>query len=132
MGGRYGYTGNAPHDGIVMEILLNQSEMPAGFHYPPEFLAIVRQKLLDFDPWIILTKERLRTRTQGLRERYPARELVPIAKREYNDDLACFEKNKGVVIIHDFASPGFEGGQTHIPFWDWLRLALEDIIAYNS
>lgn len=113
-------------------MLLNQMELPKGFEYPPEFLVVIEQKLLDFDPWIIITGDRLKTRFSGLKDRYPERELIPFAKREDNDDLACFEKDKGVVIIHDFASSGYEGGRNPILFWDWLRTAVEDMIEYNS
>lgn len=36
--------------------------------------------------------------------------VIPFARRDDNDDIACFEvgKGKSVQIIHDFASEGFE------------------------
>ncbi len=99
-------------------MLLEEKELPKGFRYPSEFLTVIKQGLLDFDPWIIITGDRLKTRYSGIKQRYPKRELIPFAKREDNDDLACFEKGKGVVIIHDFASPGYEGRHEPILFWD--------------
>lgn len=94
---------------------------------------MVAQGLLDFDPWIVLQGERLRIRFRGVKERYPGRDLVPFARREDNDDVACWEKGKaGVVIIHDFASPGYEFKQEMDSFWDWLRSALEATIEYEG
>lgn len=113
-------------------MLLDESVLPEWFNYPKEFTLLKEQNLLDFDPWIILTDWRLQERYQGIQNRYPSRQLVPFARREDNDDLACFERNKGIVIIHDFASAGYEGGQQAMEFWDWLRLAIEDMIEYNS
>ncbi|GAA4843388.1 hypothetical protein [Algivirga pacifica] len=115
-----------------MERLLTKEELPIGFEYPLSFLTIVNQNLVDFDPWIILTEKRLRERLSGVKQRYPNRELVPFARREDNDDIACFENQKGVVIIHDFASEGYEGGKEVISFWDYFRLMVEDMIEYNS
>lgn len=43
-----------------MEQLLTKTEIPEWFSYPREFLRIVEQNLLNFDPWIILEGERLR------------------------------------------------------------------------
>ncbi len=113
-------------------MLLNKIELPEWFDYPSDFLTVVDQGLVNFDPWIILTNERLRLRFEGIKERYPNRNLIPFARREDNDDLACFEKDNRVVIIHDFASSGWEGGGNSIIFWDWLRMVIEDMIDYNS
>lgn len=117
-----------------MEQLLSKKELPDWFSYPDEFKRIVGQGLIDFDPWIIMEKDRLKTRYDGLKRRYPSRELIPFARREDNDDVACWEKNKygRVIIIHDFASEGYENVQEFGSFWDWLRSALEATIEYDG
>ena len=51
-----------------MEQILTKTEMPEWFSYPREFLRIVEQNLLNFDPWIILEGERLRVRFGGLKK----------------------------------------------------------------
>ena len=117
-----------------MEQLLLEKELPVGFSYPDEFKRIVLQGLLDFDPWLILQGERLRIRFNGIKSRYPSRELIPFARREDNDDVACWEVNKPgkVIIIHDFAKEGYENVQEIDSFWDWLRSALEATIEYDG
>lgn len=117
-----------------MKKLLAVNELPEWFSYPPEFIRIVDQGLIDFDPWIIMENERLRNRYEGVRKRYPARDLIPFARREDNDDIACWEKGKPgkVVIIHDFASDGYENVEEFGNFWDWLRSALEATINYDG
>lgn len=118
----------------MTEIILNENEIPTWFNYPQEFLRIVEQQLLDFDPWVIMQGQALRTRFKGLKERYPERSLIPFARREDNDDVACWEKNglSKIVIIHDFASPGYENKEEFDCFWNWLRSALEATIAYDD
>ena len=65
--------------------------------------------------------------------RYPQRILIPFARRGDNDDVACFELNKGeeVQIIHDFASIGYEQRKTYKTFWDWFRDAIEEMIQFD-
>lgn len=113
-------------------MLLDESKLPDWFDYPDEFRIIVNQGLLDFDPWIILTGSRLETRYKGIKSRYPERDLIPFAKREDNDDVACFDKTKRVVLIHDFASSGYEGGKDSITVWEWLRKAVDNMIEHNT
>ncbi len=116
-----------------MDQLLEKTELPEWFDYPREFMRLVDQNLLDFDPWIILQGERLRSRFHGMKERFPGRELVPFARREDNDDVACWERgdSKGVVIIHDFSSSGYEKRESFDSFWDWFRKVVEEMIEYE-
>lgn len=114
-----------------MELL--QAEMlPQGFTYPRQFLRIIEQEIQDLTPWHILSGERLRMRREGLQERYP-RNLVPFARRQDNDDVACWEgtDNHRVVIIHDFASSGWENRESYSSFWGWFRSAIEEMIAFE-
>jgi hypothetical protein len=48
--------------------------------------------------------------------------------------VACWDIDSSaqVVVIHDFATPGWEQ-QAHISdFYSWFRLAIEDLIAFDS
>lgn len=115
-----------------MAHLLNAAELPEGFRYPHAFLRTVERGLLDLEPWRILVGDPLSTRHTGLRTRYPTRTLVPFAQRQDNDDVACFDLDTGmVVIVHDFASPGWEGRAAFDDFYGWLRHAINDFVAFD-
>jgi hypothetical protein len=114
-----------------MADLLGPAEVPPGFAYPPEFLRVVELGLVNLEPWWIFDGAPLRDRVAGLRVRFPDRVLVPFARREDNDDVACWESAPPrVVVIHDFASPGFENRGGFADFNGWLRQAIEDLIAF--
>ncbi|WP_026556132.1 hypothetical protein [Arthrobacter sp. 35W] len=110
--------------------LLAPSELPPEFTYPPEFLRVVEQGLLELEPWWVLTGDMLRGTHAGLAKRYPARRLIPIAKRQDNDDVACWDLATGQVsIVHDFASPGW--GARSPGFQDfraWFHSAVDDML----
>jgi len=115
-------------------MVISSENLPSWFReYPEEYLVLIEQELIDFTPWIILNGDRLKTRIAGVQNRYGYRKLLPFARREDNDDVACWEDdNSNVVIIHDFATKGYEGGKISMRFWDWFRQCIEDMIEYNS
>jgi len=108
-------------------------KLPDWFQYPAEIIKIRVLGLLNLQPWVVLDDERIASRFDGLRERYSSRELIPFARREDNDDVACWEKGKEpkVVVIHDFASPGYENVAEFDGFWAWFRSAIEEMIAFE-
>lgn len=114
--------------------VLNQRELPPGMRYPGAFLRLVERGLTRFEPWWVLEGAHLRNHLTGLRERYPSRILVPFARREDKDDVACWEDGRGdqVIIIHDFAERGREERHVYPSFYDWLRQALEDMIEFDN
>ena len=114
--------------------LLDATDLPAGFEYPREFLRVVELGLLDLEPWLVLEGEQLRDRNRGLRERYQDRSLVPFARRQDNDDIACWDLDRGdgrVAVVHDFASPGWERRAEFAHFNDWRRQAVDDVIDFG-
>jgi hypothetical protein len=119
-----------------MADLLTTNDLPDGFMYPPQFVRVVELGLTNIEPWWILDGDRLRKRFTGLQRRYPDRSLVPFAIRQDNDDVACWDTHAAsLVIVHDFASPGWE--QRSDPdkfgdFYDWFRQAIEDFIDFDS
>ena len=58
---------------------------------------------------------------------------APFAYRQDNDDVACIEPGDPakVLIVHDFASSGWQERQRFDSFWDWYRSAIEDMIAFE-
>lgn len=114
--------------------LLDDSELPNGMAHPGPLRRLVERGLIRLEPWWLLDAERARERMSGLAERYPGTCLVPFARREDNDDVACFERDSPgqVVIIHDYASSGWERREVLDDFYAWLRRAVDDMIEFDS
>jgi hypothetical protein len=114
--------------------LLKKSELPAGVSYPGEFIRTVGRGIVHLEPWWIIEGAVLREKLNGLRKRYPNRVLIPFAQRQDNDDVACFEGNAqgSVVVIHDYASIGWEQRKVFANFYAWLRQAVEDMIEWDA
>lgn len=110
--------------------LMAPSDLPVGFRYPYAARRLVEFGLVYFNLWRVMGALEARERMEGMASRYPGRSLVPFARREDNDDVACFEVGGGprVLIVHDFASPGWEARGTLGSVWEWARLALDDMI----
>ena len=113
--------------------LLSEKELPQGFRYPRQFNHILDLGLTELQPWYLLEGKPLRDTMAGLAKRYTDRTLIPFARRQDNDDIACWQaaSNEEVFIIHDFASSGWEQ-HGHFPsFYAWLRRAIEDLIEFD-
>lgn len=112
-------------------VLLTAKELPEGFVYPRALLRLVELDLLELEPWWILTGEQLRRHNRGLSERYPDRKLILFARRQDNDDTACWDLTTGqIVIVHDFAAPGWEAQGEFEDFAAWLHSAIDDLIEF--
>lgn len=113
--------------------LLSKEELPAWFEYPAEFQRLIDSEIFLIEPWQILEGKWLRARYNGLKERFPKRNLVPFFRCLASDDVACWEKDKPgkVVIVHDFASPGWEESDDFNTFWDWFRSTLETFMDHE-
>lgn len=116
-----------------MEIY-NIEKVYNGFHYPQFYKKILELNLIDFDYWYLMNSEQIDIRINGLKSRYPNRKLVPFARRDDNDDIACFEVDKGerVQIIHDFASVGYEQRGEYDSFKDWVKAAIEELMNMDN
>lgn len=115
-----------------MADLLPLTELPEGFEYPREFVRVVELGLTKLEPWWIIEGDQLRERFLGLAKRYETRSLVPFAARQDNDDVACWDVDRGtVVVVHDYASSGYEQRLEMQDFFTWFRMAIEDFIAFD-
>ncbi|MCK6432448.1 MAG: hypothetical protein HUU30_13145 [Burkholderiaceae bacterium] len=114
--------------------LLTENEWPEGFSYPRQFRRVIEHGLTELEPWYFLEGRPLRDTMHGLAERYSGRKLIPFARRQDNDDVACWQvgASESVFIIHDFASPGWEQRGQFASFYEWLRSAVEDFVEFDS
>jgi hypothetical protein len=113
--------------------LVDQKHIPPWFHYPEPFVRTIGTGMVLLRPWRFLGGAFSLSRMAGLKERFPARDLFPFALRTDRDDVACWERGglDQIVIIHDFADPGWEQIAVFETFWDWFRSAIEDFIAFE-
>ncbi|WP_270993737.1 hypothetical protein [Listeria seeligeri] len=101
-----------------------------GFNYPKAYLKAIELNLVDFDNWYFIEADQAIRRYQSLSDRFPTRKLVPFARKDDNDDIACFEIGKGKVvqIIHDFTTEGYEQRGQFMDLWAWMQYALDELI----
>jgi hypothetical protein len=119
---------------LEMATLLGPADVPPGFDYPREFIRVVELGLMDLEPWRLLDGEDLFSRHLGMRGRYPARSLVPFARRTDSDDVACWDLDRDgrVVVVDDFEPAGWEHVSEFASFYAWLRRAIEDLIEFDD
>jgi hypothetical protein len=122
---------------VKPEFFLTEPLIPMGFKYPVSYVNFIKGELCDLDPWIFLDDEELVLYYDGLKERYHYKEVLPFACRLDNDDVACFDASvpsddPKVLIIHDFASPGWEGRGECENFLEWLELAKLESREYKA
>jgi hypothetical protein len=115
------------------DYFLAAERLPGWFSYPTAFRRLVAQGLVDLTPWHVLPVQAVEDRIPGLARRYPGRALVPFAARHDNDDVACWEPGRGdgVLVVHDFASPGWEDEEAFTDLRAWLRMAVEETIDWE-
>lgn len=103
------------------------------YKYPEAFNKIIELNLVDFDIWYLIEEGQATRRYQALKERFPNRKLIPFARRDDNDDIACFEIEKGgkVELIHDFTTEGFEQKREFEDLWEWIKFAVDEMIEEN-
>lgn len=113
--------------------LVPRDVRPAWVEYPRSFCRIIEQGLVHITPWHVLDAESAVTRWRGLAVRYPARQLFPFAYRQDNDDVACWSEGLGerVLVIHDFAGPGWEDEGSYDDVWSWFRDAVEETSSWE-
>ena len=103
------------------------------FEYPETYEKLLKLKLFDFDVWYLIPEEQAQRRLLALQERYPSTKLIPFARRDDNDDIACFEvgEENRVQIIHDFVSYGFEQRAELQDLWEWVENAVKEMVEHN-
>ncbi|MFT0212479.1 hypothetical protein VQ643_07645 [Pseudomonas sp. F1_0610] len=111
------------------------------FSYSSDYINFINNEFKDIDlePWWMLceSEKLMNFWFQALKKQYPARHLIPFAKIDYSDDIACFDANDisgdpRVIFIHAFALEGWEYRGEVANFAKWLQRAKEESIAYKK
>jgi hypothetical protein len=94
--------------------------------------------LVQLAPWRIVAGEVQLQLWKGINSRYTSRLVLPLARREDCDDVACLvirdatRPADSILVVHDYASPGYEVSADHETFWTWFRSAIEDMIEWST
>jgi hypothetical protein len=113
-----------------LQAQLNSSALKQSFNKIPSdyFIVLWDFKLRFQKPWFFLEEKDIDVLYVNINERYKSRNVLPFATRRDNDDVACFDLDKNnIIIIHDFASPGWEVRNQYDTIWDWLHRVVEDM-----
>lgn len=109
-----------------------------GLSLPRGYEVAKSLNLVNLHPWVFANDKVFDLLYPGLNERYPARRVVPFATRDDNDDVACFvvrdieQELGGIIIIHDYASPGSEVTARQKTFWEWFKYAVDEMIEWHE
>ena len=103
------------------------------FVYPKGFINTTSiTPPIDIEPWWFITFEEgdFNSWYHTLKKLYPKRKLIPFAKFNANDDIACFDGNDNsgnpkVLIIHAYASEDWEHHGSYNDFNEWLNKAIK-------
>ena len=111
---------------------MSDADLPAGFDYPSSLRRLIKRGIIDLEPWYFLDAVQAKDMMLGMAERYPERGFVPFARREDNDDVACFSMGVSgkVFVVHDYSSKGWEV-RLELEFYDWFRRAVENMIEFD-
>lgn len=120
--------------------LYTKNELPEGFRYPVAYMEIMDMNIIpDLEPWSFICEfqESSSFWMQEIKERYPDRKLVPFAKVNYSDDIACFDGSDTsgdpkVYYVHAFASSGWEDRGYTDNFTEWLKMARLESASYKA
>lgn len=122
--------------------MIEETKLPESirrrFSLPKGYIIIHKLGLTNLQPWYFLNHQEAIEKYIGLSTRYPSNILLPFARRQDNDDVACFvvtnEKTslEKILIIHDYASLGSEVDGEYDSFWEWFRIAVTELIEFQQ
>ena len=120
--------------------LYAKAELPDDFKYPVAYTDLMSLEVIpDLEPWSFICefKESASFWMSELKKQYPTRKIVPFAKLNYSDDIACFDGedisgDPKVYYVHAFASAGWEYRGYTDSFAEWLKIARLESASYKS
>ena len=103
-----------------------KNDFPIWVKVPLKYIEMTKEPNEKYLPWYLFDLENYKIRLNGMKKRYPARTLVPFARHDYSDDVACWDVDRPgkVLIIHDYSSSGYENKYEFDSFEDWYKYIL--------
>jgi hypothetical protein len=83
-------------------------------------------------PWYFLAQDKVFSVTRNWPDGpWQDGELEAFARRQDNDDIACFHVvdgvTSGVVMVHGWTGAGYEVIGSFASFWEWVKVVIDDI-----
>lgn len=105
--------------------------------FPKGYLWAVRHSWAGYteftalQPWYFLEETKRFIATDKWPNSSFSGKLIAFARRQDNDEIACFvvESNKVVqiIVINGWTSMGYDVLQTYSSFWEWMKIVIDDI-----
>lgn len=103
---------------------------------PEGYFRIFELGLSNIRPWALLSTAEALALYDELRRQYTDKQYVPFARRLDTDDVACIVPSAAnpeqVLLVHLFASPGWEVDEQFDSFWEWYRVAVDAMIELEA
>lgn len=123
---------------------MSTRDIPPKFDFEPlpGYMWLVDRRLVGFagftqlQPWYYVDAGHvMEVRTQW--PNGPAKDrLVVFARRQDNDDLACFSVADGkaveVVLLHGWTSSGYDVLRRYDSFWGWVKAIIDDVAEWST
>ncbi|GMR16929.1 MAG: SMI1/KNR4 family protein [Gammaproteobacteria bacterium] len=114
--------------------------LPDNFSFPQTYIEFIsHENIPDLEPWWFLceNEEFAKFWMEEIAKQYPSRKLVPFAKIEDTDDVACFDGSDTsgdpkIYYVHTFAAPGWEDRGEVENFATWLEKTEADSAQYKA
>lgn len=108
--------------------LLKAHEIPGELSYPCTFLLWVERGLIDLGPWWIISRDLALGFLPTLDDAF-SRPLLPFAKRDDRDEIACFDEANTVVTVDPWDVKNEIA--TYEDFHEWVRDAIEVMLEWD-
>lgn len=112
--------------------MLNAGDFKFNSNYPQELERLVALRLINFDLWYLISRERAMEILKQLKMECDIKDFVPFARRGDNEDVACFGigNDRRVIVYKQSDNLGYRPRQVFDSVWDWFRDAIEIMIAF--
>ena len=105
--------------------------VPSWLEMDRGYAKLIENSLFHFSPWWIIDDVQfIHSYNEGLKQRYPDRDLFCFAKRLDCDLIAAFSREHvgKIVLINDFSSEGWEIEDVYESFWAWFKSLIDHFI----
>jgi hypothetical protein len=111
------------------------NDFPLGYSWLIEKKIIRFEPFSQMEPWFFMNREDCFWATERW-DGVTDKKLYAFAKRQDNDDLACFLHEgataQKVILIHGWTDSGFEILAEYQDIWEWLKSVIDDINEWTN